>query len=117
MTAISTIELTEEQIAERESHRKACAYLKGYIVGYAVNQGMKWNGDSEKTQEFKDGWEDSSWVNPTFAHIIYNRLRHERPHLGSREADQAFLDDYWGGSKSKLLAKLAEYGIDVKELV
>lgn len=77
---------------------------------------MKWDGDPEKTEEFKEGWELSSYVSPTFAHIVYNRIRHNRPHLSSREADQEFLDDCWGGHKSKLLAKLAEYGVDVKEV-
>lgn len=112
-TATLTVESIESQL---ESLRKACAYLKGYIVGYAVKQGMKWSGDPERTEEFKQGWDDSSWVNPTFAHIIYNRIRHDRSHLGSREADQACLDDYWGSTKSKLLAKLAEFGIDVREV-
>lgn len=111
-TAIQEVSVEEQ----RQIHRKACAYLKGYIVGYAVNQGMKWEGDPERTEEFKRGWEEASWVNPTFAHIIYNRIRHDRPHLGSREADQEYLDEGRYGT-SKLLATLAEFGVDVQEVL
>lgn len=111
----TTAILTEEVVKERESHRKACAYLKGRIVGYAVNQGMKWDGDPDRTEEFKQGFEGFTWDNVTTLHIIYNRIRHNRPHLKSWDADQEHLDNSWGASK--ILAKLAEFGYDVKGLV
>lgn len=105
----TTATLTQEEVQKRESHRKACAYLKGRVVGYAVRCGMKWDGDPERTAEFKEGFNEYGG-DLTTLHIIYNRLRHNRPHLGSWEADQEYLDERWYASK--ILAKLAEFGVD-----
>jgi len=68
------------------------------------------------------GFEDSKRMSPdyiTFAHIIYNWIRHDRPHLGSENRDEQFVKDYrkkraWG---NKLLANLAEFGLDIKEVL
>jgi hypothetical protein len=123
MTATATIEQSIVEETRRETHRKACAYLKGYLVGYAKRKGMKWEGDAERTPEFAKGFEESKRVGAdtiTFAHIIYNWIRHDRPHLGSEERDEQFVKKYrreraW--NSNKLLATLAEYGIDIKEVL
>jgi hypothetical protein len=121
MTATATLEETTQD-ANRESHRKACAYLKGYLVGYAKRRGMKWDGDEERTPEFAQGFNDSKRIGRdtiTFAHIIYNWIRHDRPHLGSERRDEEFVEAYrsrntWG---NKMLATLAEYGLDIEEVL
>ena len=81
---------TSEETTTRETHRQVCAYLKGYIVGYAKCAGMKWDGDLTRTKEFKQGFEDSSNCDDsmvTVAHIVYNRVRHNKPHRKTRELD------------------------------
>jgi hypothetical protein len=122
-TATATIETTSVD-DNRITHRNACAYLKGYIVGYSKRRGMKWNGDVERTPQFKQGWEDSkrrSSETITFAHIIYNWLRHERPHLGREKRDEAFVAEFrekhaWKGG-NHLLNALAELGVDIEEVL
>lgn len=124
----TTIEYTEAEIA----HRKACAYLKGYIVAASQNRGMKWEGDPERTPEFKQGYEDGQYVPApglTLAHIIYNRLRHQKPHrtsgkhhydAGHTDFDQshiAHMRHEWPGMVNKLASQLANYGIDVSEVL
>ena len=121
MTATAT--LTETPVDNRIAHQKACAYLKGYIVGYSKRKGMKWDGDEERTPEFKQGWEDSKRRTSetiTFAHIIYNWLRHDRPHLGREKRDEAYVKEFrekhaWTGNK--LLNALAELGVDIEEIL
>lgn len=87
-TAIENItEYTQAQIA----HRKACAYLKGLICGYADKAGHKYHTTKERTPEFDKGFKAASdgWLGAdaiTEAHILHNRLRHNRPHI-SREYD------------------------------
>ena len=120
-TAIAPVEQTTEEI-RRETHRKCCAYLKGYIVGYAGRNGMKWDGDETLTSEFEQGFNDARRIGKstvTFAHIIYNWIRHDQPHLGSENRDEQFVKEYrkkraWG---NKLLANLAEFGLDIKEVL
>jgi len=124
MTATATlIEKTEEAKSHDLTHKHVCAYLKGFIVGKAKRRGMKWNGDEERTPEFKQGWEDSKYKGPdmlTFAHIIYNWLRHDRHHLGTEERDEEFVKNFrmnpCNGS-NKLLSTLAEFGLDVDEVL
>ena len=91
MTAEATkYVLTEEDIA----HRKACAYLKGLVIGHAVSMDRKWDGDNMKTPEFNKGYIvglSSHESKVTMAHILYNRLRHDRPHLKSRQAELEFM--------------------------
>jgi hypothetical protein len=89
---MQTIELTEEQVA----FNKACAYLKGYIVGQSVKRGMKWESKKEPTESFQAGFDKASERGCgfhssqalTIAHIIHNRLRHNRPHT---KDDDAFI--------------------------
>ena len=111
----TTYVLTEQDIA----HRKACAYLKGLIVGAASNRGMKWNGDPERTPEFKDGYEKAQegYVPLTAVHIIYNRIRHDRPHLVSVEVDSVALKETSSYYMMPIIEKLAEFGYDVKAVL
>jgi hypothetical protein len=102
------------------THRKSCAYLKGYIVGYSKRRGMKWDGDEEGgTTEFKQGWDDSQRCDSetvTLAHIIYNRIRHDRPHCGSREKDSEYIREHrWRGGK--LMNALAKMGCSLTEIL
>jgi hypothetical protein len=133
MTTTNTIELTEAEIA----HRKACAYLKGYIVAASANRGMKWEGDPDKSPEFKQGYEDGQYVPApclTYAHILYNRLRHNRPHrTGGHKSgwdenldrsNPACYDDAhiawmryeWSSWVNRFNSTLANLGIDVNSL-
>ena len=108
-TAVETI---ETEVAQRLAHRKACAYLKGYIVGYGSSRGMKWDGDPDRTPEFKQGMEDSRRGNITFVHILYNRMRHSRPHLASYDLDSNYMTGWkW------MAERLAEFGYDVNEAI
>ena len=91
MTTIITHE-EEYKIA----HKKACAYLKGFVVGHAVINGMKWGGDSSRTPEFNEGYNDGQKTSSaciTYAHILHNRLRHNRPHRTSGELNHQYLVD------------------------
>ena len=125
MTATATIEqpVVEQtaQETQRETHRKVCAYLKGYLVGYSKRKGMNWKGDKTRTEEFALGFEASKRMSPdyiTFAHIIYNWIRHDRPHLGTEERDQVFVDEFRKSqAPNKFLATLAEFGLDIKEVL
>ena len=127
MTATTTMErpattTDTTQDAQRLVHRRVCAYLKGYIVGYSKRRGMKWKGNPEKTSEFAQGYEDSKRKDSehiTFAHILYNWVRHDRCHLGKEERDQNFVDEYRKQSfgSNKLIAKLADMGLDVQEVL
>jgi len=84
---------------EFEDHKNAILFLKGVLVGYATKKGMKHSSirpESEyyqKGREFaeKNPYSYSDWA--TSAHIIYNRLRHERPHKGSFDLDQQHLNE------------------------
>ena len=114
MTAeATTYVLTSEDIA----HRKACAYLKGIIVGYASSHGMKWNGDPDRTPEFKDGYEKGikeSYFPISAIHVIYNRIRHNRPHRKTVGDDTACLKSTSNYYLKPVFEKLEEYGYDVK---
>jgi len=126
MTTTATIEYTEAEI----SHRKACAYLKGYIVASSVKNGMKWNGDKERTPEFALGYEDggAGGKYQTYAHILYNRLRHNKPHRtsghnfydeGKTDFDQSHIDfmlRYYGWT-NRFNSKIANLGVEVKPLL
>jgi hypothetical protein len=121
----TAIEFTEAEIA----HRKACAYLKGYLVA-ASSTAPK---TSPRTPEFAAGLEDGNKVctveGVTLAHIIHNRLRHNKPHRmsGKRHYDAGYTDfdqshiDYMRTNSpyftNKLLSKLANYGAAVVELM
>jgi len=79
--------LTEKEIA----YRRACTYLKGLIVGYGMRWGMKWESKREPSEDFQAGMNQlTSFINT--AHIIYNRLRHNRPHLNSINSDTEYLN-------------------------
>lgn len=110
----TTANTSEE--TSREIHRQVCAYLKGYIVGYAKRRGMKWEGDQTRTEEFKKGFEDSERCDDsvvTVAHIIYNRVRHNRPHCKTEKLDDKFLREHsW--KCNKLINAVAEMGYPVK---
>lgn len=114
----TTTETKEEE--NRQIHRKVCAYMKGYIVGYSKRRGMKWEGNEEGgTPEFKQGWDDSQRCDSetvTLAHIIYNRIRHDRPHCGSCEKDSEYIREHrWRGNK--FLNALAEMGFSLSEVL
>jgi hypothetical protein len=110
---------TTETKEENQIHRKACAYLKGYIVGYSKRHGMKWNGDEDGgTPEFKQGWDDSLRCDSetiTLTHIIYNRIRHDRPHCGVDKDAEYIREHRWRGNK--FLNALAEMGYPVSEVL
>lgn len=132
-----TTTISHEEVRNDLNKSHACAYLKGYVVGHAVKMGMKWDGDHERTQAFKEGWDDghnSCQVCVTYAHILYNRLRHNRPHRNSGKLDfhylaesedpQRFDDSHIGhmlweytGWTSQFNNRLANTGIDVKPLL
>lgn len=83
---------------DHESHKNAIAFLKGIIIAYAKECGMKHSSTKPETEFFEKGrtlvekksYLDSYWI--TIVHIIYNRLRHRRPHKSSFEADQEYLN-------------------------
>lgn len=113
---------TEETVQDiqRQIHRRVCAYLKGYIVGYSKRKGMKWKGDPERTSEFAHGYEDSKRKdskNITFVHILYNWVRHERCHLGSEDLDESFVKEYRQYYSNKILKKLSDLGLDVQKVL
>ena len=91
---MATITTEEYDVA----HRQAVAYLKGQVVGYAAYNGMKWASSKEPTTEFTKGFQEAQtynwkgWV--TTRHIIHNRLRHDRPHMVSVEAEDEFLTEF-----------------------
>jgi len=95
-TAIeTTTELTQAQIA----HRKACAYLKGILCGYADARGYKYRGNTDLTPDFAAGFKRGStgWISGddiTATHILHNRLRNRPPHTGSKEKDAEY-STYW----------------------
>lgn len=129
MTTTNTIEFTEAEIA----HRKACAYLKGYIVAASVENGMKWDGDPERTPEFKAGFECSRGRGSdealTLVHIIYNRLRHNRTHRthGKQHYDEGYTDfdqshiDWtrreWPSTLHYFRNELLNLGVSTKSLI
>jgi len=114
MTATATV--PEIQIdPARIAHRKSCAYLKGFVVGYAVKAGMKWDGDPDRTPEFRKGFDDAqSWrygpTAVTYVHCLYNSIRHDRPHLGSTEKDNSILSFYRGNVRNLTETTLLEFG-------
>jgi len=93
MTTLTTNIIDETSI----SHRKAVAFLKGIIVARCINYGMKHSSSSEPSAEFLAGQEfyHEQWLAPvdriTAIHILYNRIRHKRPHTESRERDDSLL--------------------------
>jgi len=83
-TATQITELTQAQIA----FRKACAFLKGILCGYADSRGHKYH--SKRTEEewspsFKAGFKtgQGSWTSRgciTGTHKVHNRLRRRPSH-------------------------------------
>lgn len=118
------------------AHRRACAYLEGFVVGHAVSNGMKWDGDPSRTKEFEEGYNNgcnSFSRDATYAHILYNRIRHNRPHRTSGKLNHQFLEDSedprrfdeehilymlweYTGWTSGFNNRLSELGIEVKNL-
>ena len=77
--------------------RDAIAYLKGFIVGYSVANGMKWSSKKTPSPIFEKGqakgkslFYDRYLCNGI--HILYNRIRHHRTHTGSVETDTEMLN-------------------------
>ena len=65
--------------------------LKGFIIQYSINQGAKW--ETKRTtisQVFESGRRlVNAWTNDveiTCAHILYNRLRHNRQHTSDDDS-------------------------------
>ena len=105
MTTTATIELTDRQIA----HRKACAALKSVLKELAATQ-------VELKRDHKEALREGRWMDThygaiesnkddiTSLHVIHNRIRHKRPHLGTLEKDED-----WVSSQSapvRLLARM-----------
>ena len=92
--------LTLPEVDEKiDAHRKAVAFLKGTIIGFATEKGMKYKSKREPNGVFATGvkyGKDKSWIRNwiTILHILYNRIRHLRPHTGSIEGDDIFLQKY-----------------------
>ena len=92
MTTTATIELTEREIA----HRDACSALKALIKDLSSNQ------LADKTAH-KVALRERRWYNTrdsaikrgkgdiTTLHIIHNRIRHDKPHMGSPEVDAEWI--------------------------
>jgi hypothetical protein len=124
---------------DREEHRKACAYLKGFIV--KNEPGSSKRDVKTMSPEFKEGMDDSCDLKYpyydsgkkktvylseiTFAHILHNRLRHRRPHLGSEELDSAFLKAFSQAGRNscfptsggyRIEKALGKYDIDIAQL-
>jgi len=88
----TTIENTTEYTQAQIAHRKACAFLKGVICGYNEYRGHPYHTTKPRTPEFDKGFEIGlnklnggdfiSAKSITAIHIIHNRLRHRRPHIG-----------------------------------
>ena len=95
--------IEQNQLTETEiSRRKAIVFFKGYVVGYAVRHGFKWESKHEPTHIFEAGMKASKncYADINLAHVIYNRLRRPlsidttreyRSHLGSEENDTCYL--------------------------
>ena len=81
--------LTQEEINER----KAISYLKGMIIAYGIENGLKWKSNREPSEAFQAGFDSKSHADITSVHILYNRLRHNRPHTFSVENDQEILEN------------------------
>ncbi len=104
---------TIEDDKDRIAFRRACAYFKGFVVGYAASRGMKWDGDPDRTPEFREGWKQSQWASAadvTFIHVVYNRLRHERPHLRDAATDEYCVENYGFWRTEKVLTALEGLG-------
>ena len=75
------IVLSESEIKVRELRLT----LKGFIIQYSINHGAKWESKrTEISPAFEAGRKlASSWSNDieiTCAHILHNRIRHNRQH-------------------------------------
>jgi len=87
----ATVEFTPAQVA----HRKACAFLKGILCGYADKKGRKYHSDREMmTTDFvagfkkgQENWTDADDITAT--HILHNRLRNRPPHISEAYDGQA----------------------------
>ena len=112
--------LTEEE----KNMRDAMDFLKGFIIGCNVSHGKAYTKiNPRRSDSFREGLElakprvslsysfcgyenhkikyklslDLRRVSSgrvTIAHIIHNRLRHDRPHTSSWESDQKLLTDF-----------------------
>jgi len=109
-TAIeTTVEFTQAQIA----HRKACAFLKGILCGYAEYKGYSYQTTKTRTPEFDKGFgigcEERLGADAiTAIHIIHNRLRHNRPHINAeRDANES------GWMAERLAKKYLGEGIEL----
>jgi len=96
-----TIEATEKYIVteEEQKRRNIIAFMKGWIVAQSIKKGLKYSSTKNSSKEFKLGQEKgfekylaSSHI--TALHIIYNRLRHNKPHTKSYLEDQKTLNLY-----------------------
>jgi len=93
MTAqVQEIVLSEKDLARR----KAIVYLKGFIIGYSVANGMKWSSKITPSPVFLSGQKDGEHArwNKTLVngvHVLYNRIRHNRPHGSSFDTDSVML--------------------------
>jgi len=103
MTDVIVQEFIDEA---RVAHRRECAYLKGFVVGYAVKRGMKWDGDPDRTPEFRQRFDEGQGrygsESATYVHCLYNNVRHNRPHLGSAEKDSLLLASYCGVVRGRI---------------
>jgi len=112
--------LTLPQVDEKiDAHRKSVAFLKGAIVGFATAKGMKYASKREPNGEFAIGLEygkDILWASNriTVLHILYNRIRHLRPHTGSISGDNTFLQTFSSREIRKRILKIS--GMEYEDL-
>lgn len=82
-------------LSEKEvKMRNARLFLKGLIIKKSIMEGMKYSSSKTPSKWFETGMNTSSSVCVTNCHIIYNRMRHDRPHTFSLENDQKILTEW-----------------------
>jgi hypothetical protein len=117
MTTTATIELTDRQVA----HRVACAALKNLIKQLIEEQRTLKAEHKLALQERR--WQDTCYGaiesgkdTLTTLHVIHNRIRHNRPHLGTPEKDAMWISN---ATAEKFLSRHlnAEEAAAVKEVL
>ena len=99
MASINILEIIS--VDDREAFMAVYLYLKGEIIGYSADNGMKYPAEKlkkylEENKNFKDGFEegqknswDKEWA--TIHHIVYNIIRNTKHHTGTALTDREFV--------------------------